>query len=180
MLSIDLPISAMDIRKVQKVIREIYEGGDIQVKIVDDIDNLLNIEKVLAIGNVNRINYEYKNTGEMMADYFKIIDEENSQLLSLIDKHKIQSEQFFPIFAFSNINNQLLTSEKLKEQKINKLDKVLKSIANPCRKEHTSIEHIMEDMEISPTNKNYAIIYSMLIGSLSPESVADYLINLFR
>lgn len=156
--SIDLPISAMDIRKVQKVIREIYEGGDIQVKIVDDIDNLLNSEKVLAIGNVNRISYEYKNTGEMMADYFKIIDEENSQLLSLIDKHKIQSDQFFPIFAFSTINHQLITSDKLKRQQINKLDKVLKGIASPCKKAHISIENIMDDMEISLTNKNYAII----------------------
>lgn len=173
--SIDLPVSAMDIRKVQKIIKEIYEGGDIQVKIVDDIDNLLNNEKVLAIGNVNSISYEYKNTGEMMADYFKIIDEENSQLLSLIDKHRIQSEQFFPIFAFSSINNKLSSSGNLKKQQINKLQKLLDGISINHKKEHKSIKNILNDVEISTTRKNYTIIYSMLIGSLSTDSIEKYL-----
>lgn len=35
-----LPVSAMDIRKVQKVWNEIKSGGDIEVKITEDLDQL--------------------------------------------------------------------------------------------------------------------------------------------
>ena len=35
-------------------------------------------------------------------NYFKIIEEENFQLLEVIDKLTIQSQQFFPIFGFCN------------------------------------------------------------------------------
>lgn len=57
--SIELPVSAMDIRKVQNVVKEIYEGGNVSVNIVDDLNDLKNNEKVLAIGNINRISYDY-------------------------------------------------------------------------------------------------------------------------
>ena len=78
--SIQLPVSTMDIRKVQSIVKEIYEGGSIQVNIIDDIESLKNSEKVIAIGNVNRISYDYQRQCEIMSNYFKIIDEDNSQL----------------------------------------------------------------------------------------------------
>ncbi|EGK2641169.1 SIR2 family protein, partial [Listeria monocytogenes] len=78
--SIQLPVSAMDIRKVQSVVKDIYEGGNIQVSIVDDVNKLKNDEKVLAIGSINRISYDFQTAGELMENYFKIIEEDNFQL----------------------------------------------------------------------------------------------------
>lgn len=175
--SIQLPVSAMDIRKVQGVVKEIYEGGSIQVNIVDDIDALKNGEKVLAIGNVNRISYEYQTTGEIMANYFKIIDEDNSQLLSLIDKQRIQKTQFFPIFAFAEINKTISSAEKLKTQQVDKLNTILSSLTKINKKTYTCIQEIMNDKSISVSNKSFSIMYSILNNSISLDDAEYYLIN---
>ncbi len=98
-----LPVSAMDIRKVQKVWNEIKSGGDIEVKITEDLDQLKNGQMVLAVGSHKRVKYEFQTKPEMMQDYFKIVEEANKQLIILLNKQKIQSSQFFPIFAFSEI-----------------------------------------------------------------------------
>ncbi|EQA3609768.1 SIR2 family protein [Enterococcus hirae] len=114
--SIELPVSAMDIRKVQNVVKEIYEGGNVSVNIVDDLNDLKNNEKVLAIGNVNRISYDYQSIGELIANYFKIIEEDNFQILKVIDKQNINKGQFFPVFAFSEINTDIKKAGELKVQ----------------------------------------------------------------
>lgn len=173
--NLSLPISAMDIRKVQTIVKDIYEGGNIQVSIVDDIDALKNGEKILAIGNINRIKYEYQTTGEMMANYFKIIEEENAQLLKLIEKQTIQKEQFFPIFAFSKINPSITSIEKLSKQQHSKLKKILDNTPECCRKKFISINSINDDTSISNSNKTYAIMYSLLKHNLSLDEVEKYL-----
>lgn len=114
--SIELPVSAMDIRKVQNVVKEIYEGGNVSVNIVDDLNDLKNNEKVLAIGNVNRISYDYQSIGELIDNYFKIIEEDNFQILKVIDKQNINKGQFFPVFAFSEINTDIKKADELKVQ----------------------------------------------------------------
>ncbi|ENW3566464.1 SIR2 family protein, partial [Neisseria gonorrhoeae] len=98
-----LPISAMDVRKFQSIAKEIYTGGNIKVSFTEDMDNLNNSDKVVAIGSTKTISYNFQTTSEMMSNYFKIIEEENSQLLKLIDKHSIASTQYFPIYGFSRI-----------------------------------------------------------------------------
>lgn len=92
--NLQLPVSAMDIRKVQNVFRDIKSSGDIKVSITDDLDSLKNDEKVLAVGSVKTITYSFQNTSEIMKNYFKIIEEENFQLLEVIDKLTIQPLQF--------------------------------------------------------------------------------------
>src|SRR5690606_8218094 len=91
--NLSLPVSAMDIRKVQNVVKEIYAGGDIKVSITEDIETLKNGEKILAIGSLKTIKYEYHTAEEMMINYFKLIEESNHQLLKLVEKHKIQRNQ---------------------------------------------------------------------------------------
>ncbi|WP_218117905.1 SIR2 family protein [Staphylococcus aureus] len=114
--NLNLPVSAMDIRKVQNIVKDIYSGGEIKVAITEDIDTLQNYEKILAIGSRKTITYDYQTTPELMINYFKIIEEDNKELLSIIDKLKIQSQQYFPIFAFSKINNKIAHAEELKKQ----------------------------------------------------------------
>lgn len=175
--SIQLPVSAMDIRKVQSVVKDIYEGGEIEVSIVDDINNLKNNERVLAIGSVNRITIDYQTPRELLENYFKIIEEENFQILQSIDKSSIQKEQFFPIFAFSKINTNLMNAEKLKKQQKMKLNTVLDRMQSNFENKHTKIIEILEDTKIPSSGKSYAIIYAILNGSLDLEDVENYLIE---
>lgn len=78
--SIKLPISVMDIRKVESVVRRICISDttdSIQVKITDDIDSLENKDTILAIGSEKTIKYEYLSTAEMVKQYFDIIEKES-------------------------------------------------------------------------------------------------------
>lgn len=172
--SLQLPVSAMDIRKVQSIVKEIYEGGNIEVSITDDINNLKNDEKVLAIGNISRINYEYQNTSEMMENYFKIIEEDNKQLLKLIDKHRIQKGQFFPIYAFSDINPSIDCIDKLKDQQKNKLRNFN---SDQYKTEKASIEEIKADSTIPNSKKIYAIMYATLNKQLNLNEVEKFLVD---
>ena len=54
--NLHLSVSAMDVRKVQDVFKEIKTGGEIKVSITDDLETLKNGEKVLAIGSINNKN----------------------------------------------------------------------------------------------------------------------------
>lgn len=56
-----------------------------------------------------------------MANYFKIIDEANFQILELIDKYVISPSQYFPIYGFSKINKKIKCEEKLKKQQKDKI-----------------------------------------------------------
>ena len=75
--NLHLSVSAMDVRKFQDVFKEIKTGGEIKVGITDDLETLKNGEKVLAIGSINNIKYEFNTASEMMLIYFKIVDEDN-------------------------------------------------------------------------------------------------------
>jgi hypothetical protein len=75
--NLHLSVSAIDVRKFQDVFKEIKTGGEIKVGITDDLETLKNGEKVLAIGSINNIKYEFNTASEMMSIYFKIVDEDN-------------------------------------------------------------------------------------------------------
>lgn len=122
---LQLPISAMDIRKVQGVVKKIYEGGKINVNIVNDIEKLENSQTVLAIGDINKIRYEFQNTSEIMTNYFKIIEEDNKQLLALINKQRITKGQYFPIFAFSRINKNIEKADIYRKTQKEKMEKIV-------------------------------------------------------
>lgn len=61
--NISLPISAMDIRKVQSVVKDIYygstEGGGIKVMITENLDEMRNSDKILAIGTSKTISISF-------------------------------------------------------------------------------------------------------------------------
>ena len=78
----------MDVRKVQSIVKEIYSGGQIKVNFTEDMDTLSNSDKIVVIGSIKTIQYSFQSTSEMMSNYFKIIEESNSQLLKLINKQK--------------------------------------------------------------------------------------------
>lgn len=170
-----LPVSAMDIRKVQSVVREIYSGGDIKVSITENLDNLKNSDKVLAIGSKNTIKYEFQTISEMMINYFKIIEEANAQLLELINKQRIQSTQYFPIFGFSKICDRIINVDVLKKQQEDKIKNIVKSAPEVCNGKHTTPQSVFEDKSISQTYRNIEIICAIMQGNMDLESVKEYL-----
>lgn len=172
-----LPISAMDIRKVQDVVKDIYAGGSIKVNITEDLDSLSNGDKIIAIGSSKTIQYQYQTSAEMMTNYFKIIDESNSQILSLINKYTIQRSQYFPVFAFSHIYSDINNIEILKARQIEKVESAMTSISGPCKTQHNSIQAIMDDESITDSNKANAIFWGAYHGLLELSDIETCLRN---
>ncbi|MCX7066591.1 MAG: SIR2 family protein [Methylococcales bacterium] len=143
-----LPVSAMDVRKVQDIFKEISSGGSIQVTITEDLDTLKNSDKILVIGSSKTIQYKYQNSSEMMSKYFKIIDENNKQILMLIDDYVINSQQYFPIFGFSQIKNDIKRVDDLKQQQIDKLNNAKSLIKEQIKTSYGDIEQIQSEESI--------------------------------
>ena len=175
--NLQLPVSAMDIRKVQNVVKDIYAGGNITVSITEDIDEINNHDKILVIGSKKTIQYTYQTASEVMKKYFSILDEENKQLIALIDKFHINNTQYFPIFGFVNIYPNLECAETLKQQQIGKM----KSLAEHVRAKYAIEEHSIEDIllidKYAKSYKDDVIACALLDGKISTNEVEDYLKN---
>jgi len=168
-------ISAMDIRKVQTVIKDILEGGDIKVRITEDIEALDNKDKVLVIGSPKTVTY-YMRATDYLSNYFKIIDNSNDDEIRLIDRLSIQSNQYFPVFGFSCIYPSIQRVEKLKKTQITKLKAKLSLISHsPCINPHKHIDDINLDSNISSSSKMDALLYSILKGNINQIEARDFL-----
>lgn len=173
--NINLPVSAMDVRKVQNVVAEIYSGGKIEVKITEDLDSLSNSDKILAIGSSKSISYQYQNPSELMVNYFKIMEESNHQILFLIDKYQIQSSQYFPIFGFSKIKSDIKISDKLKEQQTTNIQNTLNKISANHKKVYSTISGILDDNSIPFTYKTDCILWNLFEENLPLDELEQYL-----
>ena len=114
----------------------------------------------------------------MMQDYFKIVEEANKQLIILLNKQKIQSSQFFPIFAFSEICPELENVEIYKEQQRRKLgDHFERTSANNCSNNHNTIAEIISNQTISLSKKDDCIFHSYYENRLTSDEVKSFLLE---
>lgn len=173
--NLTLPISAMDVRKVQNIVKEIYAGGDIKVNITEDLESLDNRDKIIAIGSSKTIQYQFRTKPEMISSYFDIIDESNSQLLVLINKHTISTGQYFPIYGFSMICDQIEEIDNLKHIQNDKLKQELERTKECCKTEYTTIDEIFADEEISNSNKYSALFWSIMNKHINLELTEEFL-----
>jgi len=178
--NLNLPVSAMDIRKVQSIVKDIYsgvhdDGTSIKVNITEDIDSLNNSDKILVIGSSNSIKYEHKNSSNFMTDYFDIIDESNHQLLQLIDKINITSTQWFPVYGFCQILHDFSKCELLKAQQKRKIEEYLTGLPIAVQNNHQQCEGIYSDDSITRTNKINSIIWSVWHGHINPDDIRELL-----
>jgi hypothetical protein len=173
--NLQLPVSALDIRKVQSIVKEIYSGGNIAVKITEDLDSIKNSDRILAIGTDKTISYQFQTSTETLGNYFKILDESNSQVLSFIDKYSISSNQYFPICAFSEINDTIVCAEKLKKQQKLKLNTTLQSIQAACQHEHATIDDVFQDINIPNSSKENSLFWGIMNSKFNLEDVEQYL-----
>ena len=173
--SLVLPVSAMDIRKVQTVVREICEGGAIEVSITENLDELDNADKVLVVGSRKTIKYEFLTTSEMMINYFQIVEESNSQLLQLLNKQTIQASQYFPIYAFSAICPNISRNYELKQQQKNKIEALIATPPMSCNGNHMDPQAVLDDPQVPRTYKTIEMICSIMSGKMDLNSVESYL-----
>ncbi|WP_405124410.1 SIR2 family protein [Pseudomonas alloputida] len=172
--SLMLPVTAMDVRKVQNIVKEIFAGGEIKVTITEDLESLKNSDKILAIGSARTIQYQYFTISEMIGNYFKILEESNYQLLELINKQKIQSSQFFPVFGFSKVCKTLVEEDRLKEQQKAKIKAMVEVTKERIKTDHTTIQAILDDDALAATNKRASIIWSAYNDRVSVEDLEQY------
>lgn len=114
-----------------------------------------------------------------MINYFKIIDESNYQILSLIDKTTIQKNQWFPIYGFSKINGDIHSTKTLKAHQDEKIGDFIENINNGCKNTYTSIKDIEDCEEIANSNKITAIVWAILNKHINLEQIEDYLKNYY-
>lgn len=174
--NLTLPISAMDVRKVQSIVKEIYAGGSIKVMITEDIDSLKNSDRILAIGSSKTISYQFMTIKELAQNYFTIIEESNASLLSLINKQTIAENQYFPIYGFSRICTEINDLERLKQIQDANVDRYIHSKA--YKNTHSKINDILEDGSIAESYKYPAIMYALYHEQLALDDVEQYLKNL--
>lgn len=170
-----LQASAMDIRKVQSVFMNIVSGGEIKVKITEDLDGLENSEKILAIGSKKSINYSYHNGTSILADYFKIIEESNFQVIQLINEITIQISQWFPIFGFSSVNDKVTKIDDLKAQQKDMIEKHIENLSHHCEKSHTNIKDIYADSTIIKSRKDDVLLWNIYQGNIDLDEVEAHL-----
>lgn len=175
-----LPISALDVRKVQSIVGDIYAGTKgVRVYVTEDINSLNNNDKVLAIGSKKTIQYQYQTQKELKRNYFKIIEESDAQRISIIDKYQISTAQYFPIFGFLTINPSLQTKDKLIKIQKQKIKELTQRIEKNVRvhNEHNSLVDIENDDTIPQSSKNSAMVYAILHHQIDVEQLEQYLMN---
>lgn len=111
----------------------------------------------------------------MIVNYFKILEEENTRLLETIDKIKIRTSEYFPIFGFSKVCPKIVKIPKLKKQQKEKLNKIVGKKGIALTKEYRTPDEVINDTELSKSHQDKQIIYSIMNGSMDLEEVKEYL-----
>lgn len=174
-----LPISTMDIRKVETVIKDIHSGGKIEVSFTDNLSNLKNKDMVIAIGSKDSITvkYQYLTPTEMMRDYFKIVKDSNKQLIEQINKYSIRENQWFTYFVFSYICDDIKNIEKHKLNQMEKIRSHAESLQSKNTVVHSSIKKIISDNKIADSYKINSIFLSFYLGEINMSEIHNYLLN---
>ncbi|XMB85864.1 SIR2 family protein [Mycoplasmatota bacterium WC44] len=148
--NLNLPVSALDIRKVERIAHEIRTGGEFRVSITENIDDLEHKDKVLVVGSTNEISYKVMRPAELLNSYFIIVDDNDWKRLSYIDDLTIQESQYFPICKFSLINTNINKSSVLRENQKTKLDNYFETLHSRSRNSYNekTIEGILLNQNI--------------------------------
>lgn len=172
-----LPVSVMDIRRVEDVFRKIKEGGDIKVKLVGDLDTLSNDEMVLAVGSVDVIKYHFQTLSEMMENYFDILDTSNKELIELLDKQPISSRTHIPAYGFDKICPGMASMVRYKLNQSRNLLHAYKRLPPSHKVEAYSIEEIYERFGNSQSKIINVVFYNAYEENIEPQSFKNYLMS---
>lgn len=176
---LSLPVSALEVRKVLEVVREIVAGGTVKVSVADGLDTLKNSDKVLAIDSKEKVEYLYKynNTAQLVSEYFDLIANKKDDVIILIDEMGVPSNQWFPAYGFSSICPELKCAEELKKSQAEKI----KDYCEKSKKERyenfnaTTVDSVLQTDEIRKTYKLEAIFYFVLNDTISLDDLKKHI-----
>lgn len=174
---LDLPVSIIDQKRIRNIIRGIEEGGTIKVHIERSWDNISAQDRIIAIGSQNTIQLsvlDIYDKIDIIKYYFDIIGENNIQALSILNTIHMGKREFFPVFGFSNLTNEIDFLEIGREQQITNLRRALSNIRIEVDNSHTSVESILADNSITKSYKNDAILKAVVTGQITLEDVRSY------
>ena len=179
--SLSLPVSTYEIRRVLDNVKDITSGGTIKVSITEDIDQLKNSERILAISPKSKssIEYTYTDSSQLIIDYYDIIEARSESLIKLIDEFPIARTHWFPIFGFTHIVPSLQKSETLKAQQVTKLHNNIKpNIERFDVHGLNDIDPILETDKIPESYKIDYIFYKVFNNLISAEELKNYLMKI--
>lgn len=171
-----LPVSAMDIRKVQDVWTTIKSGGEIKVKITENLSELSNDQLVIAVGSEKTVRYEYQTKAEFISNYFQIIDEANSQLIETLNKQTISTTEHFPVYAFSSLCENIDGIENYKQRQLDKILSQMSRIKAVSKSGYDNISDILT-FETSIDRITNIIIYLCWDNIIQLSDLKKYLIQ---
>lgn len=175
---IHLPISTMDIRKVQNIVREIVQtNGAIKVEVDTDLDSLDNHAKVLYLGKKKTIVYTYRNPVDFIRNYFDILETKDRSFVEIINNFgKVQGK--FPYFMFSTIGDIKDIDELQKKQKKDIEKEILKiEKQDKFNKPKKTIEDVMKDIHIASSYKTNCIFWNSYKRNITLEDLKKYLLS---
>lgn len=170
---IHLPVSVMEVRKVQELVQKVYSGGDIKVAITDSTSSLDNGTMVAVISYKNDIKGLRTTSSKIMEDYFKILEEEDIGSISLIDSLSINKNHYFPMFAFAKLHPELKSIKKIIGNQENNLSELYKTLNGLPH--FSSVEEIEKDKNIAKSSKDNIILYNLMNDHLKLEEVESFL-----
>lgn len=185
--NLTLPISAMDIKKVQNILKKITNGdaSELIVQFANDIDDTNNSDMVVAIGTKDSITVkdekitDYANSSDLLLKYFQIVDNNNKDLVKGLNKLTIQSSEYFPIFGFEKIGYDLKKVEDYKNYQRKNLQAFLNKIKPKLtEKKYTDIYKIINDTNIPKTHKHPILFWNIFKGNISLQKTKNYLIKI--
>lgn len=173
--SLQLPVSAYEVRKVQKIYKEILSGGDIKVRIVDDLDSINSGDTILAIGSVQNIKFEFYDVNDLISNYFNIIESKKSEILKSLEKLPIGKRHWLPASGFLQINPEIEKLKPLIPNQKSKIKSKYKNITLAAKAKFFDIDKLINSGRIGQTNISYCIIYNIEKGNITLDSLETYL-----
>jgi hypothetical protein len=172
-----LPVSAMDIRKVQDVWTTIKSGGEIKVKITENLSELSNDQLVIAVGSEKTVRYEYQTKAEFISNYFQIIEEANGQLIETLNKQTISSTEHFPVYAFSSLCNNIDDIDKYKHRQLDKILSQMSRVKAVSKCGYNNINDVIIN-ETSIDRITNILIFLAWDNTISLMELKEYLIHI--
>ncbi len=95
-------------------------------------------------------------------------------MITLLNKQKISSNQYFPVFGFSTVCKEITDIERLKSNEVNNIRNYISKV-QPRANTHQSIEDILNDDSISSSYKDGAVFYAVRKRQIPLEFTKNYL-----
>lgn len=177
--TLQLPVEAIHLKRVEHAFHQIKLGGEIAVKLVGDLENVDNRELVLAIGPRDRIAVSLVyQAAEAIINYFEITEEFKSGMV--IIPGSVRQNMYFPAKGLVHVFPEMQKATDLVRDQSTILEKeyeniVSKGIPDYWNSELKSIDDIFKANHIYASYKRQVIFYAVRNDKIELSDLRSYL-----